>query len=163
VSGGSPADRLRAAAQRIDQLAAKATPGPWSKYRSNSPAVSALAVDESDRRYLDGRDELVCVARVQTWEGLGKFVRERSGADLAWITAFNPAVAPALLAVLRSALDALARYPNVLDGDSETVRRVFRSEASAPAYRHMLAQMEAALALADLVLGPNPHTGDPNA
>lgn len=121
-NGVTAADELRAAADRIDALAAAATPGPWSKHRSNSPAVSALAADQADRRYLDDRDELVTVARVQTWEPGGRFVRKRSGADLAWIAALSPAVAPALSALLRAAADASSSYGD-LDGAMGQIMR----------------------------------------
>jgi hypothetical protein len=73
---------LRAAAERIEQLADRTTPGDWqlSGLLASRPEVIA--------HHPDGGIEHVAEARARTGE---------------WITALSPAVAPALAAWLRSA------------------------------------------------------------
>ena len=83
---------LRAAADRIETLAARSTPGQWrlTGLLASRPEVVAVGPD--------GRTEHVAEARA----GSG-----------AWITALSPAVAGPLAAALRAAADDPAAAPEL--------------------------------------------------
>ena len=74
---------LREAADRLDRLAARTTPGDWRAggLQATRPEVVA---------HRDGATEHVAEARQRTGE---------------WITALSPAVAPPLAALLRALAD----------------------------------------------------------
>ena len=78
------ADLLRAAADRLELLAARATPGDWR--------VTGL---------LASRPEVVAVGS----DGSTEHVAEARAASAAWITALSPAVAAPLAAALRAAAE----------------------------------------------------------
>lgn len=95
----SPAEVLRAAARKLDDLAAAATPGPWAQASAEemghgyNPSVlgknGQWVAEAGPERGIDAPD------------GNGT-------ADSAWMAALNPAVAPALSAWLRAEADVVA-------------------------------------------------------
>lgn len=76
---------LREAADRLDRLAARTTPGDWR-------AGGLLASRPEVVAHRDGATEHVAEARQRTGE---------------WITALSPAVAPSLGALLRALADGV--------------------------------------------------------
>ena len=74
---------LREAADRLDRLTARTTPGDWR-------AGGLLATRPEVVAHRDGASEHVAEARQRTGE---------------WITALSPAVAPPLAALLRALAD----------------------------------------------------------
>ena len=94
----SDADVLRAAADRIERLAARATPGDWR-------TTGLLA----------SRPEVVA----HRPDGATEHVAEARAASAAWITALSPAVAAPLAGWLRAEAGSLSPAP-----DSVTVAHV---------------------------------------
>jgi hypothetical protein len=96
VSGPAPDESrlLRDAADRLERLAARTTPGTWrlGGLLASRPEVIAHAAD--------GGTEHVAEARANT---------------AAWIAALSPAVARPLTAWLRSAAGAPSRDPAAVD------------------------------------------------
>jgi hypothetical protein len=149
-----PAERLRCAAELIERRAVDATPGPWVRRRNGAVPVTYVSADLPDGeqgRYIDGtlRDgsrEQVTVCRAQTWEGLGSFVRERSGRDLDWITLMNPQVAAPVAAWLRSGADHCAKFGDEIV-PQPTAQRL--AALIAHHFRHELAVADALLGAED--------------
>ena len=84
---------LRTAADRLEQLAGRTTPGDWRTggLLASRPEVIA---------HSDGATEHVAEARAGT---------------AAWITALSPAVAPSLAAWLRAAAEAPSVEPSAVE------------------------------------------------
>ncbi|MGY1771061.1 hypothetical protein [Blastococcus sp. SYSU D00813] len=88
-----PADLLRTAADRLEALAARTTPGSWR--------LTGL---------LASRPEVVAVAP----DGSTEHVAEARAASGAWIAALSPAIAAPLAAALRTAAGGPAGFPDLV-------------------------------------------------
>jgi hypothetical protein len=102
--------RLRQAAALVRQRATDATPGPWDRPLNTRRKSSVRApLPEGERgEWIGGTDpstgkrEHCTVATIPTWEGTGKFARERGGRDLEWIALMHPVVGEALARLLET-------------------------------------------------------------
>ncbi|MGY1747586.1 hypothetical protein [Blastococcus sp. SYSU D00695] len=90
---GDPAALLRAAADRLEALAARTTAGDWR------PAG-----------LLASRPEIVATRA----DGSTEHVAEARAASAAWIAVLSPAVAPPLVAALRAAAGRPAEAPELV-------------------------------------------------
>lgn len=89
----TPAEELRAAADRLDKLAGGATQGPWRTDEIGNPFCSAIVVAGRPSKR----------ARVELAETL-------HDADAAYIAAMNPLVGKALVKAFRDEAEESARY-----------------------------------------------------
>lgn len=131
----TPADELRAAAQRLRKLVDDATPGPWRRpLNTRYKATVTGALPEGERgSWLDGVDpttgerEQCTVAMVPTWSN-GRHSRQRGGRDLEYIAAMHPGVGAALAEWLEFEADLITRVPDAeLRGRTERALAVARA------------------------------------
>lgn len=127
----TPADELRAAADKLRKLTDDATPGPWLRpLNTRYKATVSAPLPEGERgSWLDGIDPATgergrcTVAMVPTWSN-GRHSRQRGGRDLEYIAAMHPGVGTAIADWLDSAAE-----------DAEQIGPDFRAVAVA---RHIL-------------------------
>lgn len=104
----TPAERLHAAADRIEELAKEATDGPWDAH----PATTGLASDGPTLMRIDARD----IPGRPIVADLG--YDRQGGSDAAWIATMSPVIAGPLVKWLSSAAtSAEAAELYDLDGD----------------------------------------------
>lgn len=93
----TPAERLRAAADLIEQRASEATPGPWQpEYAYNNHSrVQAIFVDCADGDS-DACDDVDCIDGAHSIGGM------ESTADNLWVLIAHPSLGPPLATWLRA-------------------------------------------------------------
>ncbi len=133
----SPSETLLAAADRVRDLAAAATPGPW---------------EQGERCVWEGNIGVPVVADCE--KGEGGVLHEH---DARWIAALSPALAPMIERWLRESAESLARHepawrdqPDVYD---EPIVRRTPAEVDALVEHHF----GAALGFARAILGEGTH------
>lgn len=133
------ADLLRKAADRLDSYAAPLVDERWDydKFSDDEPWVVLLDQD------FDG-DDIPTVATL----GRECIDRDRGG----WIAKMGPQVAGPLSQWLRTAADAVDRYPGMADGPDSAFVRLMLDSAQPPAYRYTTEFVQAALTFAGTVL-----------
>lgn len=90
----TPSELLSAAADRVRDLAAAATPGPWAEpYYDDNPGDEGWWVHNGREGM---REHAVCVTFA---------LNPRDEADTRWIAALSPAIAEPLEALFRAAAD----------------------------------------------------------
>jgi hypothetical protein len=95
----TPSDLLSAAADRVRDLAAQATPGPWRQHDGWWPGTLGVVAS-----VLSGEDNDTQVrALLPTFEDEPNSDARNVRADAAWVAAMSPEVAPHLEAWLRHA------------------------------------------------------------
>lgn len=95
----NPVETLRAAADRLDELAAKATPGPWCGYIGHDQSHARVVAGPDDGTYLTG------IAFDWPEEAVEEFDCLPRQEDINWLNHMGPQVAPALSAWLRAEAD----------------------------------------------------------
>lgn len=122
----TPAEELRAAAERLRELAAKATPGPWAE-----PYYDATQGDQGWWVHNGQEGTREHAVMVTFW------LNPNAAADARWITAASPAIAPYLRSWL---LFAAGMYDLGPRGQSEAVAnlRVSQADRSALAFARLI-------------------------
>lgn len=108
----TPADTLRAASQRVRELAAKATPGPWRAAEEiDGLRAGRLTTVKAPNPHLCRQPawtRVVTVGQTRPHFDDGKGLAE---ANVAWIAAMGPPIAEPLAAWLEATADLLDSEP----------------------------------------------------